>query len=926
MNIEIIVPNGSPNTDKGDLLEKLAEQMLQIQGYKVTNKIRVTASELDLLCKHEVSGKTIYVECKAHNDNLPASVLKNLLGTIDFKDYSEGWLISTGPLGKDAKGFVVEWESKPPAQRERLSIYNPENVIFTLKNAHLLSDPPELPAKEILGTELSKGEWTLLISPWGRYWICPTLMDGIPKGVLLFNAQDGRHIQSIELLEKIKNSDTSFKDLNFTIQTNEEKKVTKDSLPSSSAVVEVEYGERWTDYRPSRPEHFVGRAKSRRSLLSFFTNVKKRKTETRVFAIKGDSGIGKSSLIAKIRDVANTSKKPNKLFLYAVDVRAASDSSYISSSLLAALRSASRKGFGLNETLEVSNYTDPIQSKSIRSFLAECERKHELIIIVFDQFEELYSKAGLFPIFEEAKKLMFSTIAASTNLVLGFAWKTDSTVPQDHPAYHMWHELKDHRREVSLTLFSHADAENSIRLFESELSEKVRSDLRKYLLESSQGYPWLLKKLCIHLYEQIQTGTSQYQLVDTALDINSLFDRDLSNLTDSETVCLKFVAQNAPTDWYEVLETTDHEVVQSLQNKRLLIRRGDKLNLYWDIFRDYVLNRIIPTIPFTYIPQSPSIEALLRVSLQLDTTEAKSNLELSKIAEFEESTVRNISHDLEQFGISVIEGGRVKLDSHIRELSTQSILTRIRFVFKRHGLINLLKENNTSNKATHSQIVQYLKKLNPTAQHRGSTWEFYASRMVSWIYVLGYINRFSDGVLYDDKGDIIENEVKKFRGEKRRILFIGDAPPARVYEALEFLKTHNNMSFAYMKSQGFRNACAVLFRFQLINLTSTHYYQINEEILNKYSTSLEAIWTKAFEEDSLKYVINYLNDNPTASHMEIGKYIAKQFDRPWTDDTCRVTGGSLYRWASWIMSKGDDGIIPKPPGSNDKPNSEPQLF
>lgn len=925
MSIEIIVPNGSPNTDKGNLLEKLAEEMLRIQSYKVTNQVRVTASELDLLCKHEVSGKIIYVECKAHNDNLSVNALKNLLGTISFNEYSEGWLISTGPFGKDAKGFVSEWENKPPAQRERLSIYSPEYVISALTNAHLLVDPPELPAKEILGTELSKGEWTLLISPWGRYWICPTLRDGISRGVLLFNAQDGKQIQSVELFEKIKNSDTSFKDLNFTIQSNDDKKIAKDSLPSSSVVVEVEYGERWTDYRPSRPEHFVGRAKSRRSLLSFFTNVKKRKTETRVFAIKGDSGIGKSSLIAKMRDVANASKKPNKLFLYAVDVRAASDSSYISSSLLAALRSASQKGFGLNETLEVSNYIDPLQSESIKNFLTECERKHELIIIVFDQFEELYSKAGLFSIFEEARKLMFSTIAASTNLVLGFAWKTDSTVPQDHPAYHMWHELKDHRDETSLTLFSHADAENSIRLFESELGEKVYPELRKYLLGSSQGYPWLLKKLCIHLYEQIQTGTSQYQLVDTALDINSLFDRDLSNLTPAETACLKFVAQNAPTDWYEALETTAPEVVQSLQSKRLLIRRGDKLNLYWDIFRDYVLNRIIPTIPFTYIPQSPSIEALLRVALQLDATESKSNLELSKIAEFEESTVWNIARDLEQFGIAVIESGRVKLDPHIRELSTQSILSRIRVVFKRHGLISLLKENNSSNKATPNQIVQYLKTINPAAQHRGPTWETYGNRMVSWIYVLGYINRFSDGVLYDDKGDVIENEVK-FSGEKRRILFIGDAPPARVYEALEFLKTHNNMSFAYMKSQGFRNACAVLFRFQLINSTSTHYYQINEGMLNKYSTSLEAIWTKAFEEDSLKYVINYLNDNPTANHLEIGKCVAQYFKRPWTDDTCRVTGGSLYRWASWIMSREDDGIIPEPPGFDGRPNSEPQLF
>ena len=260
------------------------------------------------------------------------------------------------------------------------------------------------------------------------------------------------------------------------------------------------------DYRPARPEHFVGRKTAQRELLQFFTDVKKHRTDSRIFAIKGDSGIGKSSLVAKMRDVAKDSRKPNNLFLYAVDMRAANDASYVSSAVIKALKSAASHDFGHQNNLEISNYTDPMQSESICAFLSECDRKHELIILVFDQFEELYSKPELFAVFEEAKRLMFSAIAASSNLVLGFAWKTDSTVPQDHPAYHMWHQLSDHRFEVSLKPFSHSDAKQSLNIFESELGEKIRPELRRYLLENSQGYPWLLKKLCIHLYEQMQNG------------------------------------------------------------------------------------------------------------------------------------------------------------------------------------------------------------------------------------------------------------------------------------------------------------------------------------------------------------------------------------------------------------------------------------
>ena len=667
MFIEVVKRQDATNTDKGNLLEELAEEFLERQGYEVSRQVRVTASELDLFCKHKVSGKEVYVECKAHKDSLSANVLKNLLGTVDLHEYSEGWLISTGPLGKDAKGFMDQWEKKEPEKKEKLSIYTPDRVLNSLQYAKLITHPPNERAAELIQKpELSIGDWGLLITPWGKYWAGTVLIDGLPKSVILFCAHQGHQITDATVFERIKTSDCSLKELDFFGVESTEQSIEEIVQQKDTAIVEVEFGEKWFDYRPARPEHFVGRKKVQQELLQFFTAVKTGRTESRVFAIKGDSGIGKSSLVAKMRAVAKVSHKPNNLFLYAVDMRAANDASYVSSALMKALKSAADQGFGHKKDLKISNYTDPLQSESICTFLSECKRKHELIIFVFDQFEELYSKPELFAVFEAAKRLMFSAISASSNLVLGFAWKTDSSVPQEHPAYHMWHELSDHRFEVSLKPFSHSDAEQSLKIFEAELGEKIRPELRKYLLENSQGYPWLLKKLCIHFYHQWENGVSQQELANRSLDISSLFDQDLNNLNDTEMGCLKLVAKNAPMDWYEVLESAGHEVVQSLQNKRLLIRRGDKLNLYWDIFRDYVLSGTIPSIPFTYIPQSPSIDALLRISQEIDDAEGKSLQELADGSKLQESTVRNIIHDLEQFGVISIAYGQIKIDNHLK--------------------------------------------------------------------------------------------------------------------------------------------------------------------------------------------------------------------------------------------------------------------
>lgn len=112
MRIEVATAGTAPNKDKGDLLEQLAGEVLRTQNYAVETQIRITASELDLLCKHLVNQKKLYVECKAHREALGAGPLKQILGTIQFQSYDEGWLISTGPLGKDAKGTCLPSRNK----------------------------------------------------------------------------------------------------------------------------------------------------------------------------------------------------------------------------------------------------------------------------------------------------------------------------------------------------------------------------------------------------------------------------------------------------------------------------------------------------------------------------------------------------------------------------------------------------------------------------------------------------------------------------------------------------------------------------------------------------------------------------------------------------------------------------------------------
>ena len=154
MKIEVAVSSTATTKEKGDLLEKLASDFTERQSYSVTEEVRLTACELDLLCKHKVSSRKLYVECKAYRETLGASVLRQLLGTISFARYDEGWLISAGPLGKDAKGFVEEWECRTDDLRKSLSIYTPDRIIEALIDSKTIVPKPETSALHYIGGNL----------------------------------------------------------------------------------------------------------------------------------------------------------------------------------------------------------------------------------------------------------------------------------------------------------------------------------------------------------------------------------------------------------------------------------------------------------------------------------------------------------------------------------------------------------------------------------------------------------------------------------------------------------------------------------------------------------------------------------------------------------------------------------------------------
>ena len=755
----------------------------------------------------------------------------------------------------------------------------------------------------------------LLVTKYGIFWTIACLEGGVPVGVLVYSTKTGNLIEDQALLRNLAQTDTSQNRLNFEYILN----LSESRVASNvNHVVEVEHGETWVDYRPARPQDFVGRKDVQEQIIHFLEAVRKGKSGTRVFAIKGDSGMGKSSLITKLRNRVHNKRYRRKFFLYAVDVRAATGSNYILSSVLASLQKAAEFKFGTGnpDKLRISNSANPFESPSIQEFLIQLEQREQVICLVFDQFEELYSKPEAFAVFEATQSLLLSAVAEQSSLVLGFAWKTDSTVQQDHPAYYMWHRLADHRMEVELGRFTSSEASRAISIFQKELGEQLRPDLRRQLIENSQGYPWLLKKLCIHVYDSVLSGISQSELVDKALDIESLFDKDLQMLTPSENTCLKMIAESAPVDWYEILEVSDQEVLRGLQDKRLIIRSGDRLNLYWDIFREYVLTQTVPSIALSYLPSSPSIGAMLKVGRQLDPEESKSPVKLSKLCGLGEKTIGNVIRDLNMFGIAAVEQSKIRLDSSMEASNQETILQKLRQVLKSHALTMELSKQDPEEIITTQDIIQLLKRINPTGQHQEKTWKLYAERMEHWLSVTGYLVQIQDGWRLEDQGKIhLEgiNRTRKSRKIGEITIFMGDTSPAKTLEALDYFKDNQPLSIKEIEEKGFRNALTALRGLRVVKFELGKYSIVKSTGFESKS-SLEVLWVAARSERTIQLVIDYLQIHLTADGKAVGRFVNQKFEREWSAGSEQRVGNSLYQWASWVIKGMREEKVPEPPG------------
>jgi Restriction endonuclease/AAA ATPase domain len=472
-HVLIAVPDDWSNDAKGQFFEEFVAKLLVPLRFKVVQRLRFTGMEIDLLAKSVDQPRAIIVECKAHRDPLPSDVITKLLGNVQIRHADAGWLFTTSDLNKDGR---AQWEDIQADHDllARFYWYSPEKICDLLIEQKAVVSPDDLDISHI--SSGAPGDATLVISPSGPHWIVELLQDGIPTMFAAFDAVKGSAL-SQDAARRVAQVSTRLASL--TAAQRQDVDRGRSAPPIERATVApVISGDRWDDLRPSRPSDFVGRDELLADIAEFIRAVVQRQTATRGFAVHGPSGWGKSSLVLKITSMSSRGNIAN-CSTTSIDSRSAVNSAFVAEALRTAFVEARGRGF-LPETasINIDSLAYPLDSEDVSNALAELDRRGSIILLIFDQFEELFAKEELFETFRAVRELALDIDAKQAPLILAFAWKTDIALPQEHPAYHLWHELADRRRTFQIREFGKGEVSKVITKVEKAVGTKLSAAVR----------------------------------------------------------------------------------------------------------------------------------------------------------------------------------------------------------------------------------------------------------------------------------------------------------------------------------------------------------------------------------------------------------------------------------------------------------------
>ena len=574
------------NASKGKLFENLIAEILQKLGFtSIKLRCRQIGAEYDLEAVNSVTHEDVIGECKAWDIPISSEHLQKWLGkyvlVLSDKPNCIALFFSLSALGSEARSLYRKINKKYP----KFVVHEPNDIINLLEKYNIVisSSVVKFEIKQKLPSE-QLGKRFLIYSDKGFFWAQLFLKNGVPVAMTLLDSRG--HAVSRSYALNVLRPDIGMTSLTYVDLPKQTTRISVDE-ETRSKIVGPPRGKGWFDYYyPADPAHFIGRSGKIGTFTKTLKLIRDGRSSHRGITIHGPSGIGKSSLVLKLQALI---KKKGYLAL-AVDCRGCAGIDFfplVLRNLMNILSESQQAKTTVAETqIDVFESIDKID-------LMLRETKSAAVVFL-DQFEYLIRNPE---VIRQAKDLLLHLTATSARIVFVFTTKSDLTIQFADFPFGAWNVIKEQTFVVKLEEFPPKDVSEFIRILKKSIGSKLSSALIREVELLSKGRPWLLKRICSYISKAYEDSKLDVILKE-GLKLDKLFKEDLERLNEDELVIIKAIARGSRTTTISNLQSPfdsayTQELINNLVAKRLVLRIGDRYDLYHERFERYITEQLL---------------------------------------------------------------------------------------------------------------------------------------------------------------------------------------------------------------------------------------------------------------------------------------------------------------------------------------------
>ncbi|TMU93681.1 hypothetical protein FGK60_30340 [Streptomyces sp. DASNCL29] len=608
--------------------------------------------------------------------------------------------------------------------------------------------------------------------------------------------------------------------------------------------------------------------------------------------LNAQSGWGKSSLALQLKKIVETRDG----YAIIVDSRTATSSRFIIEVLRVAACEA--EALGIIDLPEDSSWA------SLTSSIWTLQRTNwnspaRPFLVFFDQFENVFQDERMT---QEFRDLTLMVRDSEIPMLVGFAWKTDLVAWTESHPFRLRDEIRSSSTSISVGPMRAREIETLLRRLEKKLGTSLSRDLRQRLREYSQGLPWLFKKLSGHIIRELQTRQkSQEQLVSEALNVQSLFDSDLSGLSPVESEALRHIARFAPVSAVEVTERYNSDAIQSLLDSRLVVALAGKLDTYWDTFRDFLNTGRVPIEDSYIVRQSPRAVAELLYAVLAQGGDASVS-DLSVELNVSTKVIYNRSREPRLFGLTAYEPNRVRLlDEVLNAVDTEAEMRRrVASALRRNraysAFLGLAERHG--DRVTVAMYSRELTNVFPAVEAQPKSWLEYARSFAMWFHYAGLAILDSDQLQVPPDGYVAVGTLRGGRTRSRNGESFTLRTPKAAFDLLERLSRSpiNARQYGSLPKRE-RRAVTELLTLNLAQRLNDDIHMADDVLDNSGQVIPSRVLSALQRVPGGVEALSLLQTDPRVSNYQLGIVMQEAIGAAWEESTIWQVGKDFRSWA-----------------------------